>query len=119
MEPQGCIMQQNANGIPLAVADFHDEPAAGDKQRVGGRDEALVELHAGGTGEERLRRFIVANFYRQRFAFRVGDVRWIRHDRVEGFAGDSGQQIGLDKSHLVRRRCSAAHSARRPLKRPG
>jgi hypothetical protein len=76
-------------------ADFEDEPSAGTESGVGLGDEAGDDFGAGGSGENGVARFELADFELDLIFFRFTDIGRIGDDEIEGVGSESGEQVGL------------------------
>lgn len=83
----------------MAVADFHEQPAARIEALAGLRDEAPVDVEAGRSGEERSARLKVQDLGVE--DFKLGDVGRVGDDGVEGLRCDGGKQVRLKKADAV------------------
>lgn len=88
--------EQVCEGVALAVADFHHEPALWPEQLPCLRDEALVDVESGGSGVERGVRLEVADLRLEDFGF--GDVGRVGDDGVEAFVCHGLEQVGFEES---------------------
>ena len=82
VSPVGGI-EERLHGGEAVVAEFEYQDAAGIEARCRLRDQVGVEFVAFFAAEERICRFVVAHFARERGCFASADVRWIAHDQIE------------------------------------
>jgi len=69
------------------AADFEDEPSTGTERGVGLRDEAGDDFEAGGSGEDGVTWFELADFELDLIFFGLADVGRIGDDEIESFRG--------------------------------
>src|SRR5258707_7509003 len=69
--------EQVRNSLALAEADFKQKESAGPYDGRGGGDQAAEDVEALCAGEQRKRRFVIADFNGKRWAVGFGDVRGI------------------------------------------
>ncbi len=98
---EACGLNQRGHGRLLAVSNFQEQVAAGNKCRVGCGDEAAVNLKAVIAGEEGEGWLVVSDFYGERGAVCGGDVGWVGDDEVELLASYGGEEIALKEADAV------------------
>jgi len=96
----GGFFEECLEVVELAEAELEGEQAFGFEGRVGGGDEAAIDVEALGAGEEGGVRFMLEDFVGHGGGFVEGDVGRVGDDDVEGWGGlqlGSDEEIGLEK----------------------
>jgi len=80
----GGFFEECLEVVELAEAELEGEQAFGFEGRVGGGDEAAIDVEALGAGEEGGVRFMLEDFVGHGGGFVEGDVGRVGDDDVDG-----------------------------------
>ena len=104
--------QEIGDGRGLTVANFESDEAARDEAGEGLRDESAVDVETVGACEEGHGRLMVADFYGERGAVGLWDVRRVGDYDFEFLVCYRGEEIALQKADAVSETYAFSVSAR-------
>jgi hypothetical protein len=97
------VGEEFGEGVALAVADFEREETAGAEEVEGLRDEAAVDIEAGGAGVEGEGWLVVADLGGEGGSVVEGDVGRVRGDDVEGgISCDGREEVAFEEANARR-----------------
>src|SRR5271154_1837413 len=91
--------EQLRKRVPLAVANFEQQPGAGYERCLRLRYQTPIHIEARRSSKERQSRFEITHLRIEHFI--LGDIRRIRHDHIEASARNTSEQIRLAKANAV------------------
>jgi len=95
------VLQEMLHLCGDGAADLEDEPSAGTESGVSLRNEAGDDFEAGGSGEDGVARFELADFELDLIFFGFADVGRIGDDEIESFREQAGEEIGLVEADAI------------------